>query len=126
MYYILVFMTVTFYFKVDAVHMEKDIYSGELKGNPINILNALLTEIFLPLIRAKKEWGQCTEDHKQYLLQNLEKTVSNLSEPGGTSLASKHVVSQYEPLASHNIVLHNANVIYVENTLQSYIKSITY
>lgn len=80
-------------FQVNQVHMEKDIYSGELKGNPINILNALLTEIFLPLIRAKKEWGQCTEEHKQYLLQNLEKTVANLSETDGTSLTSKHVVS---------------------------------
>ena len=73
--------------------MEKDIFSGELKGNPINIINAHLTEIFLPLMRAKKDWGRCTEEHKQFLLQNLERTVSNLSDPGGTSSSNKHAVS---------------------------------
>ena len=85
----------TVVFKVDMVHMEKDIFSGELKGNPINIINAHLTEIFLPLMRVKKDWGRCTEEHKQFLLQNLERTVSNLSDPGGTSSSNKHAVSHF-------------------------------
>lgn len=36
---------------VDSAHIEKDVFCGELKGNTIDTLTAMLTEIFLPLLK---------------------------------------------------------------------------
>ena len=79
-------------YEVDAAHMEKDVYCGELKGNTLGNLGALLSEIYMPLFRAQKDWGQCTSDNQIVFMHNLEKTLSNLGDPSTSNQTHKHVV----------------------------------
>ena len=89
---ILYFLRTDLSMEVDPNHMEKDIYCGELKGNTLENLSNLLSEIYIPLLKAKKDWGQCAPENQQALLHSLEKTLSSLSESSAASNSSKHVV----------------------------------
>jgi hypothetical protein len=73
--------------------MERDVYCGELKGNTIEVLNSLLSEIYVPLIKAKKDWGQCTGDSQIVFMHNMDKVMTGLSESSSGQHASRHVVS---------------------------------
>ena len=79
--------------EVDATHMQKDIYCGELKGNTIENLSSLLSDVYVPLIKAQKEWGQCTTENHSLLMHNLDKAIGSLSDSSSSSVSSKHVVS---------------------------------
>ncbi len=50
---------------VDSAHIEKDVFCGELKGNTIDTLTAMLTEIFLPLL---KVWLDCADSSGVFAL----------------------------------------------------------
>lgn len=79
--------------EVDPQHMQRDVYCGELKGNTFEVLNSLLAEIYVPLIKARKDWGQCTGDSQIVFMHNLDKVIAGLSESSSGSHSSKHVVS---------------------------------
>ncbi|XP_022081686.1 dynein gamma chain, flagellar outer arm-like [Acanthaster planci] len=65
---------------VDPVHMEKDIFCGELRHSVLDNLNTLLSDIYLPLLRAQKDWGQCSEENVSQCLNSLEKYAGALAE----------------------------------------------
>ncbi|KAK6987323.1 dynein heavy chain 5 axonemal [Biomphalaria glabrata] len=65
---------------VDLVKMERDIYCGELKHNTIETLNSLLSDIYIPLTRAQKNWGQCDEECQTSLMLSMDKFVTALNE----------------------------------------------
>jgi dynein heavy chain len=78
---------------VDINHMERDIFCGELKGNTITNLNALLSDIYVPLVKAQKNWGNTTIDTQNVLMTNMDKIMGNLNESASSLHSSKHVVS---------------------------------
>ncbi len=78
--------------EVDATRMEKEVFCGELKGNTIENLNALLTEIYVPLFRAQKDWGQCTGENQAGFMHNIDKFLSSLLESSTNSQSSKQWV----------------------------------
>ena len=78
--------------EVDPVHMEKDVFCGELKGNTIDNLNAILNEIYVPLIKAQKDWGQCSIENKNAFISNIDKFLATLMECSVNSQASKQRV----------------------------------
>ncbi|XP_071801693.1 uncharacterized protein [Asterias amurensis] len=65
---------------VDPVHMEKDIFCGELRHSVLDNLNTLLSDIYLPLLRSQKDWGKCTDENVSQCLNSLEKYAAALSE----------------------------------------------
>jgi dynein heavy chain len=77
---------------VDASHMEKDVFCGELKSSTMETLTSLLSDIFIPMLRAQKDWGDCTQESKAQLLVNMEKYLGSLSD--STSSASIHSSKQ--------------------------------
>ena len=79
--------------EVDPGHIEKDIYCGELKGNTFDMLHSVLNEIFVPLIKAQKDWGCCLSDNQNAFRVNLDKVMSGLSETSSGGHGAKHVVS---------------------------------
>ena len=93
---------------IDPAHIQNYIYCGELKGNTIEVLNSLLTEIYVPLIRNQKEWGQCSAENRMVLLHNLDKTVTSLSESSGQA-SSKHVVRYVTILKQLFNISHRAS-----------------
>ena len=79
--------------EVDASRIDKYIFSGDLKGNAMEILMSMLGEVYLPLMRVQKDWQHCQPDNQHALINNLEKVVSNLAETSTGTHSSKHVVS---------------------------------
>ncbi|ESO89151.1 hypothetical protein LOTGIDRAFT_229063 [Lottia gigantea] len=88
---------------VDPSRMERDIFCGELKHNTIETLNTLLSDIYIPLIRAQKDWGQCNEEGQSNLIQNMDKFVTALNE----TTASMHSSKQLMLKLPENIVLND-------------------
>ena len=80
--------------EVDAAHIEKDVYCGELKGNVIESLGSLLSEIYIPIIHAQNDWGHCSMESQSTFMRNLDKAVSSLAESSASShVSGKHTVS---------------------------------
>ena len=78
--------------EVDSKHMERDIFCGELKGNPLETFHYVLSDIYLPLFREQKEWGQCSSDNQGSFISNMEKMLSALTDSSGSSYAAKQWV----------------------------------
>ena len=89
---ILYFLRKSVDYDVDQSHIEKDVFCGELKGNAIEGLSTLLTEIYMPLLRAQKDWGQCSQENKELFMHNMEKFVNTLADSAGSSHSSKQLV----------------------------------
>ena len=70
---------------VDSNTPEREIFCGDLKNNAIENLTALLSEIYIPIIKAQREWGECTEENKMHLMYNMEKFLTSLSETSATA-----------------------------------------
>ena len=89
---ILYFLRRSVDYDVDPSHVETDVFCGELKGNTIEGLSSLLTEIYLPLLKAQKDWGECSLENQQLFMQNMEKFVNTISDSAGSSHSSKQWV----------------------------------
>ena len=92
---ILYFLRHTTQNEVDHNHMERDIFCGELKGNPLETLHHVLSDIYLPLFREKKDWGQCSTDTQSSFLLNMEKYIGALTDSSGSSYSTKQWVRNY-------------------------------
>ncbi|XP_066569884.1 dynein axonemal heavy chain 8 [Amia ocellicauda] len=65
---------------VDPVHMEQDIFCGEMRGGLVKSLRSQLSELYIPLLRAQRSWGYCTSPHVTHFLAELEKYVTSLQD----------------------------------------------
>ncbi|CAL1527205.1 unnamed protein product [Lymnaea stagnalis] len=74
---------------VDPSKMERDIFCGELKHNTIETLNSLLADIYIPLIRAQKDWGQCDDEGQATLMHSMDKFVTALNETAASMTHSR-------------------------------------
>ncbi|XP_073445808.1 uncharacterized protein [Dendrobates tinctorius] len=84
---------------VDAGLMEKDILCGEIKENPVESLRCLLNELYIPLLRAQKDWGSCNQENVASFLSGLEKYVSSIDEAATvTNLEKHHITILKRPL----------------------------
>ncbi|XP_074662754.1 uncharacterized protein LOC141915202 [Tubulanus polymorphus] len=84
---------------VDPVHMEKDVYCGELKAQTMESLHSLLSEACIPLLKCKKDWGMCTAEQQTHFITNMEKCIHALSDSaaGTTSLHSTKQMMLRQP-----------------------------
>ena len=84
--------------EVDATRMEKDVFCGELKGNTVDTLSSLLTEIYIPIFKAQRDWGHATQENQQVFMNNIDKFISTLVESTSNSQSSKQWVYSFVPL----------------------------
>ncbi|KAM9316607.1 uncharacterized protein PAF06_007656 [Gastrophryne carolinensis] len=75
--------------EVNAAMMEKGIFWGEIKDNPVESLKCLLNELCVPLLRAQKDWGACSQESVTHFLAGLEKQVTAIEEATATHKAEK-------------------------------------
>ena len=78
---------------VDPSHMERDIFCGELKHNTIEALSSLLSDIYIPIVRAQNDWGHCNEDGRTHLMHSMDKFVIALNETAASMRHSRQWVS---------------------------------
>lgn len=78
---------------VDAGLMEKEILCGEIKENPMESLRCLINELYIPLLRAQKDWGFCSQENVASFLSSLEKYVSSIDEVTSITDLEKHQIT---------------------------------
>lgn len=78
--------------EVDPTHMERDVFCGEIKGGILENFSALLAEIYVPLLKSQKDWGECTTENQMQFLHNIDKFMTSLSENGSGSAAYRQLV----------------------------------
>nr|KAG5706889.1 hypothetical protein BaRGS_021395 [Batillaria attramentaria] len=88
---------------VDPNRMEKDIFCGELKHNTIEALSSLLSDIYIPITRAQKDWGHCNEEGQAHLMHSMDKFVIALNETAASMRHSR----QWMLRQPENIVLND-------------------
>lgn len=80
---------------VDINRMERDVFCGELKHNTIETLTALLSDVYVPLVKAQKEWGECNQECQTSLVHNMDKFLTALNESTASMQTSKQLVQHY-------------------------------
>lgn len=78
---------------VDGTRMERDIFCGELKHNTIETLTTLLSDVYIPLLKAQKDWGECNPDGQSQLMNNMDKFLTALNESTASLQSSKQMVT---------------------------------
>ncbi|XP_076466964.1 uncharacterized protein LOC143298129 [Babylonia areolata] len=88
---------------VDASRMERDVFCGELKHNTIEALSSLLSDIYLPIVRAQNDWGHCNDEGQSHLMHSMDKFVIALNETAASMRQSR----QWMLRQPENIVLND-------------------
>jgi len=84
---------------VDGTRMERDVFCGELKHNTIETLTTLLSDVYVPLVKAQKDWGECHQDSTSHLVNSMDKFLTALNESTASLQSSKQMVSVYFKLS---------------------------
>ncbi|XP_070568705.1 dynein axonemal heavy chain 5-like isoform X4 [Ptychodera flava] len=88
--------------EVDPVHMEKDVFCGELRHSTIDNLNTMLSDIYIPLLRAQKDWGECSEENVSQFLHQMDKYAAALAETSSVqATAGKQVLRRPETMVTN-------------------------
>ncbi|XP_044146080.1 dynein axonemal heavy chain 5-like isoform X2 [Bufo gargarizans] len=118
---------------VDVGLMEKEIFCGEIKENPVESLRCLLNELYIPLLRAQKDWGFCSQENVAGFLSGLEKYVSSIDEAATIpDLEKQHITILKRPqnivspdfLLQRSVVLDPEIVSENETLISEWIKTI--
>ncbi|XP_077137822.1 dynein axonemal heavy chain 5-like [Ranitomeya variabilis] len=99
---------------VEAGLMEKDILCGEIKENPVESLRCLLNELYIPLLRAQKDWGSCNQENVAGFLSGLEKYVSSIDEAATITNLEKHhitILKRPQNIVSPDFLLQRSSVL---------------
>ncbi|XP_070190368.1 uncharacterized protein [Littorina saxatilis] len=88
---------------VDPNHMERDIFCGELKHNTIEALSSLLSDVYIPIVRAQNDWGHCNDEGQTHLMHSMDKFVIALNETAASMRHSR----QWMLRQPENIVLND-------------------
>ncbi len=83
---------------IEAMSIERDVFSGELKGSLLANLSSALSEIYLPQLKARKDWGQCSGENQQTFLQSVEKLTTTLTETVNSSPSYSQLVRSCDSL----------------------------
>ncbi|XP_077977225.1 dynein axonemal heavy chain 8-like isoform X3 [Glandiceps talaboti] len=106
--------------EVDPVHMEKDVFCGELRHSTVENLNTLLSDIFIPLMRAQKDWGECSDENVSQFLHQMDKYASALSETTSVqATVGKQVLRRPEIMVTNEFSKHRA-AAYDQNIISEY------
>ncbi|XP_066429677.1 uncharacterized protein [Eleutherodactylus coqui] len=99
---------------VDGALMEKEILCGEIKENPVESFRCLLNELYIPLLRAQKDWGLCSQENVASFLSGLEKYVSCIDEATTINDLEKHhitILKRPQNIVSPDFLLQRSAVL---------------
>jgi energy-coupling factor transporter ATP-binding protein EcfA2 len=80
--------------EIDVNDMEKELICGEVRFSGLSTFTLLLSEAFLPLLEANKEWGQCSEEEVTQFLSTLDKFLGILSDMSTVQEAKRPVLEK--------------------------------
>lgn len=81
---------------IDPTCVEKEVFCGEIKENPLVQFSSLLSEIFSPILHAQKDWGHCLEDDIAHFLNQFDKYTNTLAEFANTIITPPQILKKPE------------------------------
>lgn len=81
---------------IDPTCVEKEVFCGEIKENPLVHFSSLLSEIFSPILHAQKDWGHSSEEEVSHFLNQLDKYTNTLSEYATATIAPQQILKKPE------------------------------
>nr|XP_018672821.1 dynein gamma chain, flagellar outer arm-like [Ciona intestinalis] len=107
--------------EVDQVHMHKQIFCGEIKNNPLNQLSTVLSQVFLPMVKAQEDWGKCDDEHKQHFIHTVEKYVNVLVNATSKSKAvNQQILRLPETLVTRDFAQHRISSTFDTTIIQAH------
>lgn len=81
---------------IDPTCVEKEVFCGEIKENPLVQFSSLLSEIFSPILHAQRDWGHCLEDDIAHFLNQFDKYTNTLAEFANTIITPPQILKKPE------------------------------
>ena len=81
---------------IDPTCVEKEVFCGEIKENPLVHFSSLLSEIFAPILHAQKDWGHSSEDDVAHFLNQIDKYTNTLAEYANATIAPQQILKKPE------------------------------
>ncbi|XP_068697910.1 dynein axonemal heavy chain 8-like [Montipora foliosa] len=81
---------------IDPTCVEKEVFCGEIKENPLVQFSSLLSEIFSPILHAQKDWGHYSEDDVAHFLNQFDKYTNTLAEYANATITPQQILKKPE------------------------------
>jgi len=81
---------------IDPTCVEKEVFCGEIKENPLVHFSSLLSEIFAPILHAQKDWGHSSEEDVAHFLNQIDKYTNTLTEYANATIAPQQILKKPE------------------------------
>ena len=81
---------------IDPTCVEKEVYCGEIKQNPLVHFSLLLSELFAPILHAQKDWGHSREEEVVHFLNQIDKYTNTLTEYANATIAPQQILKKPE------------------------------
>ena len=81
---------------IDPSCVEKEVFCGEIKHNPLVHFSSLLSNIFGPILHSQSNWGSCVDEDVNYFLNQLDKYTNTLSEYASTTVSPQQLLKKPE------------------------------
>ncbi|XP_029452717.1 dynein gamma chain, flagellar outer arm-like [Rhinatrema bivittatum] len=77
---------------VDPLRIERDVFCGEIKDNPIENLSCLLISLIFPILRARRDWGCCSQESVTHFLSGLDKYAAAIQDIANATNSEKQQI----------------------------------
>lgn len=91
--------------EVDMTQIDAEVYCGEIRHSALVDLSILLSEAYVPLFHARKDWGQCLPEERSGFIQTFDKLANNVRENAAQSLANEKNLSQPSPRLRESLAM---------------------
>ncbi|RDD45872.1 Dynein heavy chain 5, axonemal [Trichoplax sp. H2] len=88
-----------------------EVCCGELSSAIIASLQTLLSDSYAPLLRVRKDWGQCSEDNISQLFTNFDKLITALIDSADILSSNKYMLKRPEASVTNDFKLNRAAVV---------------
>lgn len=81
---------------IDPTCVEKEVFCGEIKHNPLVHFSSLLSNIFGPILHSQANWGSCMDEDVSSFLTQFDKYTNTLSEYASATVAPQQLLKRPE------------------------------
>lgn len=81
---------------IEPSGVEKEVFCGEIKENPLVNFSSLLSEVFGPILYAQKDWGHVNDEEVTHFLNQIDKYTNSLTEYANATAAPQQLLKKPE------------------------------
>ena len=80
--------------EVDVVGFEQEIFCGQVNQDVLGLYTTLISDVFTPLLKKQKDWGDADEEEVHHFIYSLEKYASTLSEYSQANVGPQQILKR--------------------------------